>query len=204
MTAIVEIHRESLEQIQHHQGEIARLQEKIKLLERSDLAFTLSQAKLAYFHGEALRRIGTGHQRKPDYLGYSPTDLVLGEWKSTFEPPTTGSWRAVRPSDPAPFTQIRQQVATWEKNGLPRDVGGHIIIIQGQLADYAGQIGKSYELPWPATPTKLAYTVPLGQKANVESAFREIESRLRIRYDIEAHEGEITVTFVFQKRLNQR
>ena len=199
MTSIKDFHQYSLSQIEQHKREIDWQRDQIKLLERADLAFTLSQAKLAYFDGQAITGIGTGHQRKPDYLGYSPTDLALGEWKSTFEPPTTSSWRTVRPTDPDEFTQTRQQVASWEQRGLSKDVGGHIIIIEGQLADYAEQIGRSYELPWSTSHTKFAYTVALGQKDNVAAAFDEIESRLQKKYDFESYEGAVTVTFVFEE-----
>lgn len=199
MTSIKDYYRYLLSQFEHHKREIARQRAQIKLIEKADLAFTLSQARLAYFDGQAITGIGTGHQRKPDYLGYSPTDLALGEWKSTFEPPTTSSWRTVRESDPAEFTQTREQVAGWEQSGLSKDIGGHIIIIEGQLADYSRQIGRSYELPWARSHIKLAYTVSLKQKDNVVAAFNEIESRLQKRYTFESYLGGVTVTFVFEE-----
>jgi len=199
MKSIKDFRNNLLSQIDHYKHEIAMQKGQVKFIEKADLAFTLSKAKLAYFDGESITGIGTGHQRKPDYLGYSPTDLALGEWKSSFEPPVTSSWRTVRESDPEAFTQMRQQVASWEQNGLSKDIGGHIIIIAGQLADYATQIGVSYELPWSATHTKFAYTVPLEQKANVLAAFNETETRLNKKYEFESFEGIVTITFIFQE-----
>jgi len=178
MKSIKDFHHDLLSKIEHHKHEITLHKEQVKFIEKADLAIALSKAKLAYFDGQSITGVGTGHQRKPDYLGYSPTDLALGEWKSSFEPPTTSSWRSVRQSDPEAFTQIRQQVAGREQNGLSKDIGGHIIIIEGQLADYATQIGSSYRLPWSANHIKFAYTIPLEQKDNVLAAFNEIESRL--------------------------
>lgn len=199
MIMIKDFHHNLLSQIKHLKHEIALHQEHVKFIERADLALTLSKAKLAYFDGKSITGIGTGNQRKPDYLGYSATDLALGEWKSSFEPPTTSSWRTVRGSDPEAFTRIREQVAGWEQNGLSKDLGGHIIIIEGQLADYATQIGISYELPWTATHMKFAYTVPLEQKDNVLNAFNEIEARLNKKYDFELFEGIVTITFIFKE-----
>ena len=129
-----------------------------------------------YYDGDKhIKGKSTAHRSKPDYVAVLDGDCVIGEIKSPEEPPTSGSWRQVQPNDSNDFARVRKDVKTREKSGqLNPEVGGHEIIIRGQIPDYVSKIGITYDLPDCASGKKLrgGYTFPCEQADNVDQALQ--------------------------------
>jgi hypothetical protein len=135
----------------------------------------LEKEGYTYYDGGILKGKTRGHARKPDYIAEKDDHIVIGETKAPAEPPTSSSWRRVRKTDSPEFSKVRREVAEREAAGqVSKEVGGHEIIIRGQLADYVKQIGKTYDLPAGAVGKKIrcAYTCPAEQLANVRAAMK--------------------------------
>ncbi len=119
---------------------------------------------------------GSGHSSKPDYIAVKGDVVVIGEIKSPKEGPKSAMWRQIQKGDSEEFKAVRLDVARREEAGeLPREVGGHEIIIRGQIPDYISKKGRTYNLP--ATIRKDAkiiagYTFPDYERRNVEQAMR--------------------------------
>ena len=91
---------------------------------------------------------GRRHANKPDYIAVKDGAIIIGEIKSPSEPPTSGSWRTIQPADSEVFKAVRTEVSAREKAGeISKEVGGHEIIIRGQIPDYIMKINDTYELP---------------------------------------------------------
>ena len=137
------------------------------------------------------------HQRKPDYIASKNGEIIIGEIKSPNEPPTSGSWRQKQPNDSHEFAEVRQEVHEKEKAGkVSPEVGGHEIIIKGQIPDYVSNLGITYDLPSGISSATLkgGYSVPSEQSRNVEMALRNCgKSNIQI-IDF----GGNGVTFVFE------
>ena len=125
-----------------------------------------------YFDGDkGIKGKSAAHRSKPDYVAVKGNDCVIGEIKSPDEPPTSGSWRQIQPNDSSNFSNVRKDVKRREQSGqLNSEVGGHEIIIRGQIPDYVSKIGKTYDLPSATSGKKImgGYTIPSEQAANVE------------------------------------
>jgi hypothetical protein len=151
-----------------------------------------------YFDGEKdIKGKSAAHRSRPDYVSVKNNDCVIGEIKSPDEPPTSGSWRQVQPNDSSNFSKVREDVKQREKSGqLNPEIGGHEIIIRGQIPDYVSKIGKTYDLPANASDKKVrgGYTVPSEQAMNVETALANCGKQICDKID----SGNGLVTFVFE------
>jgi hypothetical protein len=102
-----------------------------------------------YYDGDEDIKGKTRQQRrKPDYIAVKGEQIIIGEIKSPNEPPSSGSWRQKQPNDSTEFAKVRQDVLDLERSGMiDPNVGGHGIIIRGQIPDYISKIGVTYDLP---------------------------------------------------------
>jgi hypothetical protein len=141
---------------------------------------------------------GPSHASKPDYIATKGRMSVIGEIKAPAESPTSSSWRQPQSSDGEAFKRVRLEVAQREVSGkVPKEIGGHEIIIMGQIPDYIEKNGKTYDLPSsiPDGGRILAgYTFPLQERHNVEQALKNC--RKAIHEKIDTSNG--SVTFIFQ------
>ena len=83
-----------------------------------------------------------------------------------------------------------------EQSGqLNSEVGGHEIIIRGQIPDYVSKIGKTYDLPSATSGKKImgGYTIPSEQAANVEIALENCDKKNCRKID----GGNGVVTYIF-------
>ena len=144
--------------------------------------------EIHYFPERDLKRgpsaAKTGKYSRPDYVIASDRFVIIGEIKTGKEPPRSTSWRRPRSSDSELFKRVRNDVAAREKEGsLSRDVGGHEIIIAGQIPDYALKLGKTFQFPGLEGSTKRvvvygAYTFPVEEKSHVDEAFRNRDMKI--------------------------
>jgi hypothetical protein len=136
------------------------------------------------------------HRRKPDYVAIKDDAIIIGEIKSPNEPPTSSSWRRKQPRDGRKFAGVRADVLSREKAGkLDPEIGGHEIIIRGQIPNYVANIGKTYDLPIDKKEKviKGGYSVPASQSAHVETALVQIGKKYcQIIYD-----GNGAITYIF-------
>jgi hypothetical protein len=151
-----------------------------------------------YFDGdEDIKGKTRQHRRKPDYIAVKGDQIIVGEIKSPNEPPTSGSWRQKQPNDSAEFAKVRQDILDLESAGmLDPNVGGHGIIIRGQIPDYVSNLGKTYDLPIPLSGPKIkgGYTVPSEQGKNVEHALSNCG---KINYQV-IKNGTGPATYIFE------
>jgi hypothetical protein len=140
---------------------------------------------------------GPSHASKPDYLATKGHVIVIGEIKSPAEPPTSSSWRQPQPGDSEALKRVRLDVAQRELSGtVPKAIGGHEIIIRGQIPDYIAKIGKTYDLPAsvPEGGRILAgYTFPMGERDTVEQALKNC--RAVPHETIDTGNGSATLVF---------
>jgi len=137
------------------------------------------------------------HRRKPDYIAVKGDQIIIGEIKSPSELPISGSWRKKQPNDSAEFAQVRQDVLELERAGMiDPNVGGHGIIIRGQIPDYVSKIGVTYDLPISVLGSKIkgGYTVPSEQAQNVKAALSDCG---KIKYQVIGN-GHGLVTYIFK------
>ena len=137
------------------------------------------------------------HRRKPDYVAVKGDQIIIGEIKSPNEPPTSGSWRKKQPNDSPEFAKVRQDILDLESAGMvDPNVGGHGIIIRGQIPDYVSNIGVTYDVPAsvPGSTIKGGYTVPSEQAQNVKIALSNCG---KIRYKVIGN-GNGLVTYIFE------
>jgi hypothetical protein len=137
------------------------------------------------------------HRRKPDYIAVKGDQIIIGEIKSPEESPAAGSWRKKQPNDSAAFAKVREDILDLESAGmLDPNVGGHGIIIRGQIPDYVSHLGVTYDLPVaaPGLNVKGGYTVPACQAGNVEGALSNCG---KIKYQV-LNGGHDLVTYIFE------
>ncbi len=149
-----------------------------------------------FYDESMIKGKGSGHARKPDYVAKKGNVVVIGEIKSPSEPPTSSSWRQIQPNDSDRFKAVRTEIARLEKEGkVDKNVGGHIIIIKGQIPDYLACIGKTFEMPISITGAKVmaGYSVESSQMPYVEKAFRHCGISFE-RIDT----GNGTTTYIFK------
>lgn len=155
-------------------------------------------AGFEYFDGDTdIKGKTRQHRRKPDYVAVKHGEIVIGEIKSPNESPSSASWRKKQPNDSAAFAKVRQDVLDLESAGmLDPNVGGHGIIIRGQIPDYVSNIGVTYDLPIsvPGSKIKGGYTVPSSQAQNVETALSNCG---KIKYQV-VNGGNGLLTYIFE------
>ena len=137
---------------------------------------SLVSAGYEYFDGDRdIKGKTRQHQRKPDYIAVRNGEIIIGEIKSPNEPPTSGSWRQKQPNDSYEFAAVRDDVRARERAGtVSPEVGGHEIIIRGQIPDYVANIGITFDLPTGISQRIIrgGYTVSSEQARHVESALQ--------------------------------
>ncbi len=137
------------------------------------------------------------HRRKPDYIAVRDNLIIIGEIKSPKESPTSGSWRRKQPNDSVEFAKVRQDILDLESAGmLDPNIGGHGIIIRGQIPDYVANLGVTYDLPASIKVAEIkgGYTVPSEQTQNVKVALSNCG---KIKYQVLGN-GNGLATFIFE------
>lgn len=140
---------------------------------------------------------GRRHANKPDFIAVKGSKVFIGEIKSPAEGPKSGSWRQIQNSDTEQFKAVRMDVAKREKAGLVLpEIGGHEIIICGQIADYVRKIGINYDLP-ASLPKNIeilmAYSMPEAEERNVEKALANCGKKA---YE-KVNSGNGSITYLF-------
>jgi len=127
-----------------------------------------------YYSEEDLRGKGRG-RRKPDFVAIRGNWFLIGEIKSPSEPPTSGSWRTVQSFDTENMRHVREMVKALEKEGkIAPEVGGHAIIMLGQVYEYLLLMGERWLPPEPVEGYQIlgAYAFPVEWSHEVEEALR--------------------------------
>jgi hypothetical protein len=151
-----------------------------------------------YFDGDRdIRGKGRRHASKPDYIAIKNNFMIIGETKSPKEGPESSSWRQIQNGDSKKFRAVRNEVKRREERGdVKKEVGGHEIIIKGQIPDYVTKIGETYDLPTGVLENislKGGYTVPVNESSNVEEALKNCK-----KDDWEKiNSGNGSVTYIF-------
>jgi len=140
---------------------------------------------------------GRQHANKPDYIAVKDNKVYIGEIKSPAEGPKSGSWRQVQNSDTKEFAALRTEIAKREKAGLLLpEIGGHEIIISGQIADYVRKIGVNFDLPASISPRieiRMAYSMPESEEQNVAKALENC--RKKVYEKINTGNGSVSYLF---------
>lgn len=140
---------------------------------------------------------GRQHANKPDFIAVKGSKVYIGEIKSPAEGPKSGSWRQVQNSDTEQFKAVRNDVSKREKAGLLLpEIGGHEIIIRGQIADYVRKIGINFDLPESVSRNnemRMAYSMPKLEGQNVEAALANCGKKVYEKINI----GNGSITYLF-------
>ena len=159
---------------------------------------TFIEAGFEYYDGdEDIQGKTRQHRRKPDYVAVKDDQIIIGEIKSPKEPPTSSNWRQKQPNDSEEFAQVRQDILDLEQAGMvDPSVGGHGIIIRGQIPDYVAKIGVTFDLPAsePGIKIKGGYSVPSNQAQNVKAALSNCG---KMKYQVLGN-GNGLATFIFE------
>ena len=155
------------------------------------------KSKGYHYYGEKdIIGIGTAHSSKPDYIAVKNEIIIIGEIKSPREGPKSAMWRQIQKGDSEEFKAVRLDVSKREETGkLPREIGGHEIIIRGQIPDYVRKIKKTYDLPIELDNKKiiLGYSFPSEQSSNVDKAFKDCGKSVLQKIDT----GNGVITYLF-------
>ena len=140
---------------------------------------------------------GRQHANKPDFIAVKDNNVYIGEIKSPAEGPKSGSWRQIQKSDTEQFAAVRMEVVKREKAGLVLpEIGGHEIIICGQIADYVRKIGINFDLPTSVSTNmeiRMTYSMPESEELNVEKALANCGKKVHDKIDI----GNGSITYLF-------
>ena len=140
---------------------------------------------------------GRQHSNKPDYIAVKGNNVYIGEIKSPAEGPKSASWRQIQNSDTEQFAAVRMDVVKREKAGLLLpEIGGHEIIIRGQIADYVRKIGINFDLPASVSRNAermMAYSMPKSEEQNVAKALENCKKNVHEKIDT----GNGSVTYLF-------
>lgn len=152
-----------------------------------------------YFDGDRdIPGKGRQHANKPDFIAVKGNKVYIGEIKSPAEGPRSGSWRQRQNSDTEEFAAVREDVARRERAGLlSPEIGGHEIIIRGQIADYVRKIGVNFDLPSPLPKNMVIMTVysfPEAEEGNVKKALSNCGKKVQEVIDM----GNGSVTYCFR------
>jgi len=151
-----------------------------------------------YFDGDRDIKVkGRQHANKPDFIAVKGNKVYIGEIKSPAESPKSSSWRQRQNSDTEEFANVRAEVTKREKEGqVSQEVGGHEIIIRGQIVDYVRKIGINFDLPASVSPKSeimMSYSMPKSEERNVEQAFKNC--RIKVQEKIDTGNGAVTYFF---------
>jgi len=151
-----------------------------------------------YYDGDRdIRGKTRSHASKPDYIAIIGDVIIIGEIKSQMEGPTSSSWRQIQNSDSEGYKTVRNEVTAREKAGvLPKEVGGHEIIVRGQIPDYMTKLNKTYDLPSGVSESRTikgGYSVPSAQENHVEVALKNCKKTSYEKIDI--NNGSVTYIF---------
>lgn len=140
---------------------------------------------------------GRQHANKPDFIAAKGNKVYIGEIKSPAEGSKSSSWRQIQNSDTEEFAAVRMEVAKREKDGLVApEIGGHEIIIRGQIADYVRKIGVNFDLP-ASLPRNMeiimAYSFPDMEEGNVKEALSNCGKKVLEK--INTGNGSVTYCF---------
>ncbi len=143
---------------------------------------------------------GRSHLSKPDYIAEKDCIVVIGEVKSPKEGPKSSSWRQTQKSDTENYKIVRTEVYEQEKTGkLPKEVGGHEIIIRGQIPDYVKKINQTFYLPDGLNENadiKGGYSFPSSETVNVEKAFNNCG--IKVYEKIDTGNGTTTIIYILE------
>jgi len=158
----------------------------------------LTSMDYVYYDGDRdIKGKGRQHANKPDYIAVKGNTIIIGEIKSPAESPKSGSWRQRQNSDTEEFAAVRSEVANREKAGLiSPEVGGHEIIICGQIADYVRKIGINFDLSASLSKNpeiRMGYTFPKSEDKNVERALKNCRKKVHEKINT----GNDSVTYLF-------
>jgi hypothetical protein len=155
-------------------------------------------AGYTYFDGDQdIKGKTRQHRRKPAYIAIKGDLMIIGEIKSPNESPTSVRWRRKQANDSAAFAKVRQDILDLESAGmLDPNVGGHGIMIRGQIPDYVTNIGVTYDLPAAGQGVEIkgGYTVPSEQARNVKVALSNCG---KVKYQVLGNGGGLA-TFIFE------
>ncbi len=131
-----------------------------------------------YYPEEKIKGLGKGGARKPDFVATNSEVFIIGEIKSPAELPESSSWRSIQPYDSQEMREIRVKVKNLERSGqVSPKVGGHAIIIFGQLREYLNLMGERWRPP--ENPgglvLLLAYAYPKEWSDSVIQALRTFD-----------------------------
>lgn len=150
-----------------------------------------------YYGEKNIEGIGSAHSSKPDYIAVRDEIVIIGEIKSPKEGPKSAIWRQIQKGDSDEFKSVRLDVSRREETAkLTREVGGHEIIIRGQIPDYINKRGKTYNFPVPVrngAKIMSGYTIPNHERSNVETALKNCGKTIHELIDI----GNSSITFIF-------
>lgn len=158
----------------------------------------LTEHGYQYYDGDRdIKGKGRQHANKPDYIATKGNTVIIGEIKSPAESPKSSSWRQQQNSDTEEFAAVRAEVTKREKAGLVSpEVGGHEIIIRGQIVDYVRKIGINFDLPASLSKNAeiiMGYTFPKSEDKNVEQALKNCRKKVDEKIDT----GNGVVTYFF-------
>lgn len=141
---------------------------------------------------------GRQHANKPDFIAVKGDNVYIGEIKSPAEGPKSGSWRQKQNSDTEQFVAVRNDVSKREKAGLVLpEIGGHEIIIRGQIADYVRKIGINFDLPASSPKNNMeigmAYSMSKLQEQSVKAALANCGKKVHEKIDT----GNGSITYLF-------
>lgn len=140
----------------------------------------LESEDFIYFAEEDIRGVGRG-PRKPDFVALKGNWFLIGEIKSPAESPLLPSWRSEQPYDSENMRIVRRRVQEMERKGrVSPGVGGHTIIIMGQIPEYIMLMGKKWLPPEPVEGKEIlgAYAFPAQWQKQVEEAVRFFEIKV--------------------------
>jgi len=158
----------------------------------------LKKSGYQYYGEKDIVGIGSGHSSKPDYIAVKDGIVIIGEIKSPKEGPKSAMWRQVQRNDSEEFKAVRLDVSKREEAGeLRREVGGHEIIIRGQIPDYISKKGRTYNFPAAVkndAKVMAGYTFPDYERRNVEQALMNCRKTIHAVVDT----GNRAVTYIFE------
>lgn len=157
---------------------------------------TLQKNRFTVIEENKIRGFGRQHRSKPDYIAIKENRTIIGEIKSPRERPTQANWRIKQPNDTTQMASIREKIKRAENaKEIEKNVGGHVIVIEGQIKDYAAKIERTYHLPEEAAGKQImgGYTFPASEVDNVEKAFQYAGKKVLERY--QGDSGDVTFIY---------
>ena len=163
----------------------------------------LRAAGFSVIKEEELVKVGKQWRSRPDFVARKNGRTCIGEIKSPAEPPTSSSWRIAQKGDTKEFSVLRKKIVEMEEAGeISKAEGGWMIIVKGQVEDYARKMGNTWDIPsgMKNKGDKFygALQVPSGEKKNAIKAFEKLKSSNMLDYkDLEIIEKGDSITFIW-------